>query len=679
MYWFFFGIISTLIHSFDSEPIFPQESCLLHLLPHLKTNWDQYVLYFFRPALIDSVHNRFDPDSSIHSRILTLRDCAICNDIILTRGNYRYSDTFNVVITAIKFSAWRNKEFDVMKMPVDNFNRILVPSRTLLLYIWSNTNSFYYNYRDIARKTAFYTIWDTNISNFPALKAIITLPRDFSCRKSETTVSIICSEYCSSTPQRIYDFDINLEKFGIYNFHRKLFWDAEGKIIPTLIVDDLKSLRKSRRGDSTSCRSTRDRISYKCSRDSLAALNLATLHNITIRLHDSTPENKERFSAIYFNLGIEQISATTRFTEYCICTVPQLHFNRFSAQSIIYCPVSKEFIRPPIKFSTWHEPFSLEIWAGILCIIIFAILNSLRHHSSVRNILVDLEGYIASISGADVQIRKFIIICSFVFILTQLYVNGLTSIITVTTPIKGIRFIKEFIKNGYKILFRQARASVSLEDLLYEEFQSIGVTLDEAFHVTHKKYTDNEMIRWFLAPSKRFGFIFSSSLATYKAAHSAMLLNHQFNVSFTCFSLEQMFHKHLYLWHIRTENQQWISISLERMATSGLFYKWDEWSTWHRMLVEKLHTNDVPTSSDLINISKVLALLLIFCFLTCISVLVFIIECNSTLGIPRSLVLQCNWVSRCFGSILSKVTNFKAQTSACSSTNILQIKVSSAV
>jgi len=89
----------------------------------------------------------------------------------------------------------------------------------------------------------------------------------------------------------------------------------------------------------------------------------------------------------------------------------------------------------------------------------------------------------------------------------------------------------------------------------------------------------------------------------------------------------------MYYWLTRTENQYWLKLSIQRIVASGLDYKWDEWYQWHLVLVNKLHSPITPSSSDLVDVGKILAILSCWGISLIISMAIFCREIGSNISV----------------------------------------------
>ncbi|CAL8116973.1 unnamed protein product [Orchesella dallaii] len=361
----------------------------------------------------------------------------------------------------------------------------------------------------------------------------------------------------------------------------------------------------------------------------MSGLVLAGIHNITLSFHKDTPKNRRKFQTNSIYQGPELIATSVFFKNPNLYQVSQLIFDRFDSKAIIYCPETGTgkggSLKGSINFriATWKKPFSKGIWLTVSIILgLMAVIYLAYHHDLKASLLFETTTQISNILGhtGPVKGRYFIVTFSVAFLLTQLYANGLTSMITISLPPKDlIKTLKEFVENGYKISYHQAKHSHTVEELYGNEFKSLGLSVKDAFHV-FKNLTRNP----FHLVSK-MGEMYPTSFAKYFKVYITSILRRNYKENL-CFQLDQTFNKKLKYWRTRTENQYWLKVSLQRIVASGLYYKWNEWSTWHAMLVQKLRENKGRPGPDTIGVTKFMAMIVIWSSLMGLATLVYCVE-----------------------------------------------------
>jgi len=78
-------------------------------------------------------------------------------------------------------------------------------------------------------------------------------------------------------------------------------------------------------------------------------------------------------------------------------------------------------------------------------------------------VCANLLDCVSCVLGASCRARYFVFSCSAAFLLSQIYANGLTSIVTVVLPERGYKTLKELFHHGYKIYINLDLFSESFE------------------------------------------------------------------------------------------------------------------------------------------------------------------------------------------------------------------------
>ncbi|CAL8097932.1 unnamed protein product [Orchesella dallaii] len=573
-----------LIHT--PEVSSQQNACLSYLFPFLNVNWEQYVLYFHNSRKIDN--ELFVPHASLRPRITAL-ECATCFEKGLDGGNFRFSNTFNVVISPLE----NFKEFQSIWEPVHDLLNVLVPSRSLFIYVWENNPAMYLKQ---LKKNFILQNWNTNTRIFAALKLILTLPPDFQCSASRTVVSIICSGYCSSRLKTAEDLSSHWKGHNFYSIHHGFYWNANGKHVPGVI-----RLRAS----PNTFANSRTYINRNLDGPVMGLLTLASTHNLTISFHRRSLDSKTKFKTSYCDSGLAS------FTSYHPCFIGQLHFQKFDSFSVMYCSKIKDDGGSIIRFGTWYNPFSAGVWITVFVFMVFilGVLVTQHNHNNVEYVLRQLVTYISWISGANIRPRHFIITWAVVFILSQLYVNGLTSLVTVATVQQGYKTLKDFIVNNYKIAFKQSETSMTVEQMFGEEFKYFELPIEEAFKIFQYNCRYDEIFIGSISNGTKIGLLLLTSEINNGVLYYSNVLRKNYSTSFRCFGIDQSFKTGQQHWYMRIENHHWLMISMQRLVQSGLLYMWDEWSKWHENLLDKVLGQSTSAGPDFIDISKILGLL----------------------------------------------------------------------
>jgi len=286
---------------------------------------------------------------------------------------------------------------------------------------------------------------------------------------------------------------------------------------------------------------------------------------------------------------------------------------------------------------------------GIICIVFFASACCFWHRQHVPFVVSKLLNYWAGVFGASVNCRYIVIIWSVAFLMSQIYSNGFTSIITIALPQKGFEEIKQLLDASYKILFTQRLSPNSYEWEFGKDFKVLGLSIHQAFLVTH----DEQLEMVDLAPKlvengARLALIFDIKEAKIFASMLSKILKKNHAGTYLCFTLQQTLSKSQLHWMAKTENQYWVKTVLQRMPAAGLNEKWSE---WHYRLQQNLTSSNYKPDSDVVNIVKVRAMLLIWWVLISLSVGSLCLE----VSILRLLCAKFMKLGRCVIKVFTKM------------------------
>ncbi|CAL8070653.1 unnamed protein product [Orchesella dallaii] len=591
-------------------------NCLSSLMPHLNTNWEQYILYYYKTR--EAINYQLRPDPSMLARFVSLDNDTI--PLLLARGAYRYSNPYNIVIRPIVYG----KPWESVRVPIYQFAEVLVPSRSMFLYIWAKTRPFIPNINDMLAK------WHPELVVFSALKLILTIPSNFECKPSQTSVTPICSGYCSTTQAEIQLSQLE-QQFHQNSLHRHLFYNGHERRIHGVVTDLYGFIRQTAVNQQNVCLSRNTRLKDKCRTDIMSMLAFIKTHNLTAVFHKMNPETQLKLNLGSYISGPDAISSATFFPDYShvpLSSIVHLNFDTYDSKVVQYCPRlihENDTFHP--EFQVWHEPFTFEIWMSVLPVIGFAMLHSLRlYGKGIYAILCELVSYFATVFGESVKPRYFIISYCVGFLLEQIYSNGLTSIVTVALAPVGFKSINEFIDNQYKIIFASEMNTMSVEHKYGEDFKSLGLKTEQAFHIMKNVTYTEDILRKMVEKDKHFGMLQDTSLAKYFQAYASVYLKNIVGVACICFTIDQPLSRAQYFWIMKTENQYWLKGTLAQLFASGLYFKWDEWSLWHNMVRNNLLNTNYSPGSDTIEINKFSAMFFIWVIFMIVCLSVFLLE-----------------------------------------------------
>ncbi|CAL8141629.1 unnamed protein product [Orchesella dallaii] len=361
----------------------------------------------------------------------------------------------------------------------------------------------------------------------------------------------------------------------------------------------------------------------------MTSLILGAKHNMTILLYTTEYENRKKFQTSHAFQGPETIllGNTIIFTdirEYYL--VSQLLFDRFSSKAIVYCHKARSQSLQLLTFITWYEPFSPGIWICVVFLLSVGLVYCFKH-KKLESVIGEVVTHLASVFGASVKPRHLVIIYSISFMMSQLYSNGFTSIITVAVKPKGfMNTLKEFVDHGYKILHPSTGFTTKVEEIYGQEFADYGVSVSEAIQLS--KYDEEDELKLMAQPDSRFGLMLQPLFATYFRGYASKFLKKNLNKTFNFFQLDQTINRKLIYWNMKTENQYWLKISMQQLFAFGLYYKWDEWAEWNLILRNKYYNPNGSNGPDTVELTKIVALMLMLSCLISVSLVVFCIEIN---------------------------------------------------
>ncbi|CAL8121508.1 unnamed protein product, partial [Orchesella dallaii] len=598
-----------------------ESSCVTQLLPELNTNWGNYVIYFFDPINVkrrESVEfpRKLEPHPSLQPRSVSIN-----STYGLPAVPYRLSNTLNVIITPLYYpNAWQVMDFTLIRL-----RNIVVASKSVFLFIWASFDEL----------TPVFTLqlakWADFMFIYPSLKFIVTVPKTLSCNRESSTATLVCNGYCNPHPVPISRIGNYMLQNRLSLFNRIMFRKAQGKRISTVLRDKFSFIRyflDNTNSEDKNCLSDLYRLNYVCTSEIMSIIVLGSIHNFTADMLQNTPRIYYLLLKQSFISGREVISFTSETRpEELSTTIISLYFpDRFDTTTLNYCTrVIPEYARM-LEFGVWYEPFPLNVWIFVLIVIFYGMAYSFRHRF-MRDGLMEFLNHVASILGQCpyVHTRYCVVILAIWFIICQLYGNGFTSIITVASKPQGLKTVKDLLENGYKLL--NTGRNISADDLLdgFLEQNNLSEYADDAIKFVGGG-TVEDLFKIMGKRGQRFAFKDTASENAFNSQLALKFLSDHFNESFNYFTIEERLGESQHNWVLKTENRGWLGESLQRLRSSGLYYKWDEWSTWHRLLLEGALFRNEFGDSDLVDKPKVAAILVILSLIIAVSIVVFCIE-----------------------------------------------------
>ncbi|CAL8128779.1 unnamed protein product [Orchesella dallaii] len=608
-------------------------TCFSRLFPHVNSISEKYVIYFYK------TNGFLVPDKSIPARIISIDSTET-----LTRFHYRYSNPFKIILAQLPMNM-PTHAFNNIRDPIHNLREILVPSRSIFLFIWEQAST------KIAGINIQLSNWHANLPIFPSLKLIITLSPSLKCERSTTSVTVICSGYCVSGSSTLFEFERQHHGHDIDSIHSLLFWNAHGKFIPALAQDMFRYIDATPLWRKPLCLSHENLVDSRCTAEIMSLITLAAIHNFTMVLYIKNSANIGRFRVFTVDVGPEHITSSVPYIgeNLYFTLLNYLKFNSFESVNIQYCANANLDKHPLLRFTIWHEPLTRGIWSMCFFLICLAALTSYARHHALVLVFHELFVYWAEVFGAKVRARHFVIVWSFSFLLSIVYSNGLGSIVTVALETKGLKTIAELLDQGYKIVYEQYLYNGPYQIEFGTYFKVLGLPINESFKVIDDDSTDFlELLGEKLAITQ------ITSFSQYNAASDAQRMGIRYETKFNCYILQQSIgFKHVH-WMIVTENRHWVQVTLDRIRESGLQNQWDQLAIWNAMLKSNL-LEKRTLNSDYVEIHDVLAILAVLGGLIVFAITIFCLEVNAICQFFGTLFLISKWTIQVFIDVRDKL------------------------
>ncbi|CAL8130052.1 unnamed protein product [Orchesella dallaii] len=593
---------------------------LSKLFPHFNSNWERYVLYFLQNKEYHP-DAQISPHHSIKSRILAAEDS---EGKPMSRGAYRISNTVDVIITKLQ------PEFEPQLRRIEYIFKYLVPSRSIILFINENLGE-----RTLIQNLDL-TNWRPGLEVFAALKLIVTLPQQSQCSLDGVSVTVICSGYCSSTPRPLADIQKAFLQNDLYSLHHSLFWNANGKVLPALVRDSYQFLKDPK--ITQVCFTPTVRLNHKCEEGIPTMLTYGEIHNMSMDLKPLDMTNVVKYGVIDVNKGPEQLTHTLAIKSKTPSAHNQLTFMSFGTRSLIYCPRVKNSERYFIEFQIWYEPFPFTVWLLVFSCIIFGIICCLMYHHRLHAVLGKVLCFCAAVFGASHNPRYFIHVAALAFLLSQIYSNGITSIITVGRTPEGFKNVRELLQARYKILVDTELEQKTGEGIYGADFNRLGLSTAGAFEMADR--SDIGYLSYLaILKNARYAFSVPTAWSKYYEAVAIGIITEQnwFEGGFTCSVLAETLVRTQSFSLLETENQQWVYVTLQRIRAAGLSHKWDEWSQWQFKLFKRVLDKKFQPKPEFVDRPKILAMQMVWGTLLLVSLIFFCLE--------KGVLQGANWMS----------------------------------
>lgn len=332
-----------------------------------------------------------------------------------------------------------------------------------------------------------------------------------------------------------------------------------------------------------------------CSSDLMLATLVGTIHNLSVsvlntRSAKQTNRGLSDFHGQFTRNGMSQFFGKK---ENLGVSMQTLFFLYFFPKRLLYCKrglVNKTYVWLDYA-KRWTRPFSEEIWLFILIAIAILPMYALAmHRSNPTPVLTSLGSLLGQSANLKRNNRLLLVVFVIGLFLAISYGNELTSIAVVIPRIFIFQSVKEFLADGYKVLWFRASTSTSdwykhdlmmkgvLEKDVLEYFRGIGSDTYAPPTCEVRKILDG-----------KFALIMS---VTKIVSTSQELKRCRGRDYIDCYPVPDDLMGLPFLWEIHTKNRNWIKETLERTRQTGLMERWNEWAKFSFKLLNKYEMDE---------------------------------------------------------------------------------------
>lgn len=458
------------------------------------------------------------------------------------------------------------------------------------------------------------------------------------------STDFLCNLYCIDKQQsvlKLHDKDFMTILQDPSLFHKNNFWNGQGKkSVATLQpkTNDYfnKSLVINRHACQRYVNGKNLKLAILCESIIMIPLSLGSYHNISFQLFHILKESNEARKVM--NYSGELIEGTYTFfnSDILFWLYFGLIHHETSQLKLIYCSDNKqngsyEYFGTGRANIIWTKAFNLEMWIILLGFLLLAayLYSYGRGPPQYLNELITL---ITMMITQPVKIpkgyRQYTCVCVIFssILLTILYQDSLTSLITV--PYKPITLtnLYEVIESGYKIIFLQNGDLIPPEERYFVDFH--------LYDIAHKI---NESFKGTLLPPMEFlanngelenyAIIASETSIQQDKGYLEKVITKTKKTS-KCHSVPEGFHPRSYYWIISTVNRPYLILSIQIIKQAGLDLKWDAWALWASQLFHKISQGATsgPPKPDAISVSQFSEILLLGALLQGFALLILVCE-----------------------------------------------------
>lgn len=286
-----------------------------------------------------------------------------------------------------------------------------------------------------------------------------------------------------------------------------------------------------------------------------------------------------------------------------------LQYSYFDSSSITYCALAQDDDKThDLRF--WKVPFRTNLW--LLLVLLLAVFCTslqlaIRQNASFFVAMCfSAYTFIAIMVGdGNIRYKEMTLCLAFLGLAVGLlYSNGLLSLVVKAPSPTRYHYLKEILKDGYKLLvFSKHHRNVLVKELEIRGVRNFANTFHDCTNLTWTL----EFVAANL-PKKKLRIEDTSAakiqLNIYKTIiKNTNWLRYDFNM------LVEVLQQFPYFWAINTLNRYWIRVTINWIQQSGLQTKWNDWEQRAYHLTNSYFQKVTVNRDDRIESRKTLLLL----------------------------------------------------------------------
>ncbi|CAL8083967.1 unnamed protein product [Orchesella dallaii] len=244
---------------------------------------------------------------------------------------------------------------------------------------------------------------------------------------------------------------------GPMEFNKRQLWSQDGTAIPTFIFQGMWTFFEKYSTNFRECSlavlNAKYKISPYCNYDVMTSIYLEEAHNLTLNFINVLLAYEGNYTTVIKTSP--QFISNTKLVSLVPTNTQGFSFSGQYAEQLLYCNKLGQTRKGVLKldYAVWTQPFSPALWLLILPLLYIGcvLCNKKMQFSSSGLTLIALicrQG----IPFSNQQFKIIIFLDFFIMILSNIWNNGIVSLIVVPPSTPHMETLQEFIENGYKIL-----------------------------------------------------------------------------------------------------------------------------------------------------------------------------------------------------------------------------------